>query len=61
MKEKLKHLIFDYGAESEWLGYYTGSGGKNDPVVEEAILERDIAERKILEFLKSIEIKEKNV
>lgn len=61
MEAKLRMLIFDYGAKSEWLGYYTGSGPKDDPLMKEAVLERDIVERKILEFLKSIEIKEKNV
>ena len=60
MEAKLRMLIFDYGAKSEWLGYYTGLGS-DDPILKKAVLDRDIVERKILELLKSIEIKEKNV
>ena len=60
MEEQLKFLIFEYGSKSEWLGYHEGLGA-DDPLMKEAVLERDIVERKILNFLESIEIKEKNV
>ncbi len=59
MKKKLLNLIFEYASKSEWLGYYSGLSPE-DEMMKEAVLERDIAERDVIEMLENINVEAKN-
>ncbi len=59
MKKKLLDLIFEYASKSEWIGYHSGLSAE-DEIMKKAVLERDIAERNVIEMLENINVEAKN-